>query len=98
VEVAVDSLDGIRFWGRVTLWFAGDVGVPPTAFGRVFGTIDESNGVTLVIPREPTDAHPLMVLGQLAGDVLTVIECHAGTETGPFAAHTAFLRLKTGED
>jgi len=39
-----------------------------------------------------------MVIGDRAGDVLTVVECHAGTAPGPFAASTAFLRLKPGED
>ena len=32
VRVMIDSLDGTRFWGRVTLWFAGDVGISPSAF------------------------------------------------------------------
>jgi len=97
VQIAIDSLEGMRFWGRVTLWFAGDVGIPPTAFGRVSGTVDGGNGVTLVIPRQPTNARPLMVRGDLAGDVLTVLECHAGTEPGPFVARTAFLRIKAGD-
>ena len=97
VQMAIDSLEGMRFWGRVTLWFAGDVGIPPTAFGRVSGTVDGGNGVTLVIPRQPTNARPLMVTGDLAGDVLTVLECHAGTEPGPFVARTAFLRIKAGD-
>ena len=94
VQIAIDLLEGMRFWGRVTLWFARDVGIPPAAFGRVSGTVDGGNGVTLVIPREPTNARPLMVRGDLAGDVLTILECHAGTEPGPFVARTPFLRIK----
>ena len=92
VQIGIDSLDGMRFWGRVTLWFAGDVGIPPAAFGRVSGTVDGGNGVTLVIPR--ANERSLMVMGALAADVLTVLECYAGTEPGPFAARTAFIRLK----
>jgi len=92
VQIGIDSLDGMHFSGHVTLWFAGDVGIPPTAFGRVSGTVDGGNGVTLVIPR--ANEHALMIMGELAGDVLTVVECHAGTEPGPFAARTAFRRLK----
>src|SRR6266571_970148 len=45
VSVRVDSVEGMRFWGRVTLWFAGDVGISPSAFGRIAGRIDEHNGV-----------------------------------------------------
>jgi len=97
VQIAIDSLEGMRFWGRVTLWFAGDVGIPPTAFGQASGTVDGGNGVTLVIPRQPTNARPLMVTGDLAGDVFTILECHAGTEPGPFVARTAFLRIKAGD-
>ena len=93
VQIRIDSLDGMRFSGHVTLWFAGDVGVSPTAFGRVSGTVDASNGVTLVIPREPSNGRPLMVTGEVAGDMLTVRACHAGTEPGPFAAGSAFRRL-----
>jgi hypothetical protein len=96
VQIGIDSLADKRFWGQVTLWFAGDVGISPAAFGRVSGSVDDGNGVTLVIPRanEPS----LMVLGDVATDVLTVRECHAGTEPGPFAAGAAFVRLKTLQD
>lgn len=96
VQIDIDSLDGMHFWGRVTLWFAGDVGIPPTAFGRVSGTLDGRNGVTLVIPREPTNGRPLMVMGEVADDVLTIRDCRAGTERGPFAAGSAFRRLHSG--
>lgn len=37
VVVTIDSVEGMRFWGHVTLWFAGDVGIAPSAFGRVWG-------------------------------------------------------------
>jgi len=92
VQIGIDSLDGMRFWGRGTLWFAGDVGVEPTDFGRVSGTVDGGNGVTLVIPR--ANERSLMVMGALAADVLTVLECHVGAEPGPFSAGMAFLRLR----
>jgi len=98
VQIGIDSLDGTRFFGHVTQWFAGDVGISPAEFGRVAGSIDENNGVILAIPRAPSNGQPLKVMGKLAGDVLTVVECYAGTEPGPFAASTAFLRLRTGED
>ena len=94
VSVMVDSVDGMRFWGHVTLWFAGDVGIAPSGFGRIAGRIDEHNGVTLEIPRE---SRAVMVVGDLAGDVLTVRDCQSGAEPepGPFARGTAFERVTT---
>jgi hypothetical protein len=96
VRVVIDSLDGTRFWGRVTFWFAGDVGISPSAFGRVAGSIDGVHDVSLMITREPAIERPLMVMGELAGDVLTVRDCHVGTEPGPFAAGSAFIRHRPG--
>jgi hypothetical protein len=89
----VDSVEGMRFWGRVTLWFAGDGGISPSAFGRVGGRIDDHNGVTLEIPRESASQFAIMVVGELAGDVLTVHDCYSGTNAGPFASGTRFERV-----
>jgi hypothetical protein len=93
VVVTIDSLEGMRFWGRVTLWFSGDVGISPSAFGRVSGRIDEHNSVTLEIPRQPPGQAAVMVAGELAGDVLTVHDCYSGGDAGPFASGTTFQRV-----
>jgi len=94
VVVTIDSVGDRRFWGRITLWFAGDVGIAPSGFGRITGRIDEHNGVTLEIPRASST---VMVVGDLAGDVLTVRDCQSGAEheSGPFARGTAFERVTT---
>jgi|SRR5690349_3516303 len=94
VQVVIDSLDGMHFSGHVMLWFAGDVGTPPAAFGPVSGMVDGSNGVTLAIAR--THAQPVVVMGEVAEGVLMVHDCYAGTESGPFAAGSVFLRGKAG--
>lgn len=93
VRIAIDSLDGMRFWGHVTLWFAGDIGIPTSAFGRVSGRLGDSNRVSLEIPRASTEGSAVMVMGELAGDVLTIRDCHSGVEAGPFASGTAFERV-----
>jgi len=93
VRIAIDSLDGRRFWGHVTLWFAGDVGIAPNTFGRVAGRLGDSNRVSLEIPRASTEGSTVMVMGELAGDVLTIRDCHSGAEAGPFASGTAFERV-----
>jgi hypothetical protein len=93
VSVRVDSVEGMRFWGHVTLWFAGDVGTSLTSFGRVWGHIDAGNGVMLEIPRTSPGQAAVRVVGELAGDVLTVRGCSSGAAAGPFAIGTTFERL-----
>lgn len=92
VSVMVDSVEGMRFWGYVTMWFVGDVGTAPSAFGRVGGRIDGQSGVTLEIPRAP---RAVWVVGELSGDVLTVRDCYSGADSGPFAVGTTFERVTT---
>ena len=93
VSVMVDSTEGMRFWGHVTLWFAGDVGTSLSAFGRVWGQIDDGRGVMLEIPRASPGQAAVRVLGELAGDVLTVHGCSSGAAAGPFAIGAAFERV-----
>ena len=92
VSVMVDSAEGMRFWGRVTLWFAGDVGTSPSAFGRVWGQIDDGSGVMLEIPRASPGQAAVRMVGELAGDVLTIHGCSSGAAAGPFAIGTTFER------
>jgi hypothetical protein len=92
VLISIDSAEGMRFWGRVTLWFGGDVGISLSAFGRVWGQIDESNGVMLEIPRASPGQAAVRVVGELVGDVLTVHGCSSGAVAGPFAIGTMFER------
>jgi hypothetical protein len=93
VSVMVDSVEGMRFWGHVTLWFAGDVGISPDAFGRVSGRVDGHDGVILEIPRESPAQVAVRVVGELAGDVLTVDGCSSGADPGPFAIGSTFKRV-----
>jgi hypothetical protein len=93
VLISIDSVEATCFWGRVTLWFSGDVGISPSAFGRVAGRIDEHNGVTLEIPRRSPGQVTVTVMAELVGDVLTVHDCYSGVDSGPFAIGTTFERV-----
>src|SRR5258705_13229361 len=95
VSVMVDSVKGMRFWGHVTLWFAGDVGISPEVFGRVSGTVDGQDGVMLEIPRASHAQAAVSVEGNLAGDVLTIHRCSSGADAGPFAIGSTFERVVT---
>ena len=94
VTLAVDSVDGMHFAGRVTQWLAGDVGISPDAFAPLTGAVDGAGMVTLVIAWTTPDVSPLRISGTLAGDALTIRECWAGTEPGPFPPGDAFRRTR----
>ena len=71
VTIVIHSLDTGQFRGRVAFWFAGDVGVPPSAFGPVTGSLDQDSAVTMRIPFNAPDAPAITIVGTVAGDVLT---------------------------
>jgi hypothetical protein len=92
VTIAIDSLDGMRFWGRVVLWFAGDVGISPGRFAPVTGSVDRSGGVRVLIAFADPGASSVTIVGVLAGDTLTVSESWLGAEAGPFPTGGCFDR------
>ena len=94
VDISIDSVNGMRFSGRVTRWFAGDVGIAPDAFAPITGTVDGAGGVTLRIAWAAPDVPALTITGVLAGDVLTIRECWAGSTPGPFPPGGSFRRTR----
>jgi hypothetical protein len=92
VTLAVDSVQGMRFFGRVTRWFSGDVGIAPDAFGPLTGSVDGAGGVTVVIARAVPGTPSLTTTGEIAGDVLTVRDSWFGAEPGPFPSGDRFRR------
>lgn len=94
VTLAIDSADGMAFQGRVTRWFAGDVGISLDVFGPVTGSVDRSGGFALVFALTPTDLQPIAVSGALGRDVLTISDSWEGTEPGPFPPGGSFLRVR----
>jgi hypothetical protein len=92
VTIVLDSLDAMQFRGRVALWFAGDVGARPDAFGPVTGSLDEAGAVTIRIPFTAPGASAITIVGSVAGDVLTVRESLMGPNPGPFPSGGCFER------
>jgi hypothetical protein len=95
VTIAIDSAAGSRFTGRVTAWFAGDVGISVDAFGPVTGSLDETDRVMLLIAARTGELPAHTVIGQIEDDVITVLECWVGPEAnvGPFPVGGRFQRL-----
>ena len=94
VTIVVESADGMHFRGRVTRWFAGDVGVAPDVFGPVTGSMDGNDQVTVLISRTAPGEPPLAIVGVLSGDVLTVLESRLEATPGPFPAASRFERAR----
>jgi hypothetical protein len=92
VTIIIEALDGTEFRGRVGLWFAGDVGARPNAFGPVSGTLDHTGAVTMRIPFTAPDASAITIVGTVVGDVLTVAESRLGADPGPFPSGEFFER------
>jgi Tol biopolymer transport system component len=93
VTIVINHIDGTALHGRVALWFAGDVGLPPTAFGPVTGTIDDAGMVSLHIPRTAVDAAPITIAGTVNGRHLTIRESRLGEAVpGPFPSGGCFER------
>jgi len=95
VTIVIDSLDTMQFRGRVTFWFAGDVGFPPDAFGPVTGSLDEDGAVTMRIPFATPGAPAITIVGTVAGDVLTVRESRLEANPGPFPSGGCFERSRS---
>jgi tungstate transport system substrate-binding protein len=88
VTLVFDSIAGADVFGRVTRWFAGDVGRPAGTFGRVAGHTD-GQGVAFTIPFAQSGIPPIRARGALRGDTLTIVSDERG---GPFAPGASFVR------
>jgi tungstate transport system substrate-binding protein len=95
VTLAFDSSAGDSAFGKVTRWFAGDVGVSPGNFGLVRARASGAE-VELVIPFRRGGAPAITVQGTLVGaDTLAINDVHQGDAPGPFARGpgAAFARI-----
>lgn len=94
VAVQFDSAAGNQAFGRVVTWFAGDVGLAPTMFGRVEGEVSQDGNTRMSIPFARAEGPAMTISGRLAGDTLAITDARQGDEPGPFstAAGAAFVR------
>ncbi|HTY07268.1 MAG TPA: hypothetical protein VMC86_12170 [Gemmatimonadales bacterium] len=69
IALTIDSASRSAFGGRITRWFAGDVGADPKAFGPVTGSIDARDSVHLAIA---TPRSSILLVGALHGDTLAL--------------------------
>ena len=94
VSIVIDSARETRFWGRVTHWIIGDVGLPANRFGPVTGTIDSAYGVVLRIEAGSAQgATAFRIDGDVLQDQLIVHASWTDAEPGPFPGGCRFERL-----
>jgi hypothetical protein len=94
VSIVVDSARGMRFWGRVSRWLVGDVGLPANRFGSVSGSLDSAYRIVLQIaPGSAREATGYRVEGEVREDQLIVRASWAGAMPGPFPAGCRFHQL-----
>ena len=94
VSIVIDSARETRFWGRVTQWIIGDVGLPANRFGPVSGTLDSAYGVVLRIEAGSAQGAPAFRIdGEVLEDQLIVHASWTEAGPGPFPLGCRFQRL-----
>lgn len=91
VRIAVDSVKGDQFSGRVALWLSGDMLIPPRVFSRVRGVVLETERVTLTISRIDSGEPVILLEGDVVADRLTV-RASGGESASPFPVGAVFER------
>jgi hypothetical protein len=95
VILLIEHVDGVTLRGRVGLWFSGDVGLPPSDFGPVTGSIEGEHAVSLSISRTAPGAAPITITGAVDGRLLTIHTSWLGENIpGPFPTGGSFERAQ----
>jgi hypothetical protein len=96
VTLEVDSAAGRTAYGRVGRWFAGDMGLPPTAFAGITAVLDDSARLIVTIPAARAGVPGFtIVASQLGSDTLQIIHALRGNDAGPFAEGPGALFVRT---
>jgi hypothetical protein len=96
VMLELDSAAGGTAYGRVGRWFAGDVGIPGSAFGPVTAELGDSGRVTITIPHAHATVAPLTVVTTRRGiDTLDIVDARQGNDAGPITAGPGAIFLRT---
>ncbi len=80
LAVTVDSGDAAGFYGRVSHFFSGNMGIDPRIFRPFRGTLIEGL-VDLAVEPATEDAPRLHILGHLSGDTIRLERFTIGRDT-----------------
>jgi hypothetical protein len=70
LELELDSVVRSVVYGRLAHYFAGDIGVDPTSFPRLTGTLTDADYLTIRIEHAEVEAAGFELAGQVAGDTI----------------------------
>lgn len=81
LTLVVDSGETEAFYGHVSHFFSGNVGVDPRIFRPFQGTVSEDGRVEIPIEPATAEAPPLRLAGRLRGDTLQLDSFTVGRDT-----------------
>jgi hypothetical protein len=81
LRVTIDSVQGSSFFGRLTLYFSGDVGGDPNAYEPFVGTVDTDGTVAFTISRRDPAMLGIGVVGRLEADTILADTLVIGPDT-----------------
>jgi len=81
LRVTIDSARESSFFGRLTLYFSGDVGGDPAEYEPFVGTVDSDAAVAFTITRRDPAMLGIGVVGRLRADTITADTLVIGPDT-----------------
>ncbi len=81
LTITVDSAAGAALWGRLTNYFAGNMGTSPEAYQPFTAAIDEEGEIDVSIPATDPDYLGIVFAGVLVGDSIALDTFVLGPDT-----------------
>ncbi len=81
VTVTVDSASGIRYFGRLSNYFSGDVGIDPQEFEPFADSIGPNRSVVFAMPTRDRDMLGIVMEGTLTADTVRLSKFVLGPDT-----------------
>lgn len=81
LRVTIDSARGSSLFGRLTLYFSGDVGGDPAEYEPFVGTVDSNAAVAFTIRRRDPAMLGIWVVGRLEPDTILADTLVIGPDT-----------------
>ena len=81
LTVTVDSATGVRYFGRLTNYFSGNVGGDPRVYEAFVDSIRPDGSVTFVLPTVDRDMLGIVMEGTLSADTIQLDTFVLGPDT-----------------
>ncbi len=81
LDFHIDSVRSSSVFGRLTRFFAGDVGLDASRFSRFSGTLDQDSLISLTVSTDDDPASTISVSGMVRANSIDVTELLLGRDT-----------------